>query len=252
MAERNYCSSLFRVLILLFLTSLPLGGWTAEKLRVLLVVGGHGFEQQPFYQVFKDNPGITFQVASHTNAQQKAHDLLRPEAARNYDVLVLYDMWQKITEQAKTDFVNLLKQGQGLVVMHHALANYQDWPEFAKITGGRYVLKKAGEKTPPPNASVYKHDVDFRVRVADPQHPITRGLQDFDIHDETYGKFEVAPEAHPLLTTDEPTSGKVIAWCKEYEASRVVYIQLGHDHVAFENPNYRKLVAQAIQWVGRR
>jgi len=30
--------------------------------------------------------------------------------------------------------------------------------------------------------------------------------------------------------TDEPTSARTIAWAKTYEAARVVYLQLGHDH----------------------
>ena len=33
-----------------------------------------------------------------------------------------------------------------------------------------------------------------------------------------------------------------------YGKSRVAFVQLGHDHFAYENPSYRKLVAQAIQW----
>jgi hypothetical protein len=88
--------------------------------------------------------------------------------------------------------------------------------------------------------------------VADPNHPVTRGLSDFTILDETYGGFEVKPGSHILLTTEEPTSTRNIAWVKEYGRSRVVYIQLGHDHHAYENPNFRKLLAQAIRWVGKR
>jgi type 1 glutamine amidotransferase len=90
------------------------------------------------------------------------------------------------------------------------------------------------------------------VRVANNQHPVTKGLTDFTIHDETYGLFEVSSQTHALLTTEEPTSSKTIAWAKTYEAARVVYIQLGHDHLAYENPNYRLLVANAIRWVAKR
>jgi hypothetical protein len=88
--------------------------------------------------------------------------------------------------------------------------------------------------------------------VADLQHPVTQGVSDFDIHDETYGGFEVGAASHALLTTDEPTSGRVIGWAKTYEAARVVYLQLGHDHLGYENPNYRRLVAQAIRWTAQR
>jgi hypothetical protein len=29
------------------------------KVRVLLVTGGHGFEKEPFFKLFQDNPDIT-------------------------------------------------------------------------------------------------------------------------------------------------------------------------------------------------
>ena len=100
--------------------------------------------------------------------------------------------------------------------------------------------------------SAYKHDMHFKIHVADPDHPVTRGVKDFDMHDETYKWFDVASDCHPLLTTDEPESNKVIAWAKTYEAARVVYLQSGHDHFAYENPNYQRLLRQAISWVGQK
>jgi type 1 glutamine amidotransferase len=73
-------------------------------------------------------------------------------------------------------------------------------------------------------------------------------VKDFDMRDETYKWFDVAPDSHALLTTDEPESNKIIGWAKTYEAARVVYLQSGHDHFAYENPNYQRLVRQAILW----
>src|SRR2546422_2170032 len=67
------------------------------KIRVLIVTGGHNFEKEPFFKLFKDNPEITFQAAEHPNA----HKLLRPESAKGYDVLLTYDLWQEITDEAK-------------------------------------------------------------------------------------------------------------------------------------------------------
>ena len=87
---------------------------------------------------------------------------------------------------------------------------------------------------------------------ADLKHPVTRGVTDFAIHDEVYGGFEVIPQAHVLLTTDEPLNGHNVAWTKTYGAARVVYLQLGHDHQAYENPNYQRLLKQAIRWVAKR
>ena len=216
-----------------------------DKVRVLVVTGGHDFEAEPFLQVFKDNPRITFEAVAHP----QAHARFKADATAKFDVLVLYDMWSNIGDGAKADLVNLLKQGKGLVALHHCLASYPNWDEYAKIIGGKFHLQKRVENGVEKPGSTYKHDVDFTVRIADKRHPVTRGLSDFTIHDETYGGFEVGPDSHTLLTTDEPTSSQVIGWAKTYAKARVVYLELGHDHQAYENPNFRRLVAQAIAWV---
>jgi uncharacterized protein len=243
------------LLAVLLLSASTQPGWPADlasqspaKTRVLVVTGGHGFEQEPFFKLFKENPDITYQAVEHPNA----HALLTADAAKQWDVLVLYDMHQGISDQAKADFVARLKAGKGLVAVHHAIADYQDWPEYTAIIGAHYYLAATNINGVAKPRSAYKHGVDFRIHVADPQHPVTRGIKDFDIHDETYKWFDVAEDVHPLLTTDEPESNKVVAWAKTYQGARVVYIQLGHDHFAYENPSYRQLLKQAIQWTARK
>jgi type 1 glutamine amidotransferase len=54
------------------------------------------------------------------------------------------------------------------------------------------------------------------------------------------------------VTTDEPESNSVIAWAKTYKGTRVIYIQSGHGHTAYENPNYQQLLRQAIRWTARK
>jgi len=221
---------------------------SGDKIRVLVVTGGHDFEKEPFFKMFKDSPDITYQAFEHPNA----HRWLKADVANRYDVLVLYDMWQPITDEAKADFVQRLKDGKGLVVLHHAIASYQDWPEYRKIIGARYYLKKMEVDGVEKPRSAFKHDVHFKIHVADPNHPVTGGITDFDMHDETYKWFDVAQDSHLLLTTDEPESNKTIGWAKTYGSARVVYLQSGHDHFAYENPNYQRLVRQAIRWTAQK
>ena len=221
---------------------------TPDRTRVLLVHGGHDFETNQFLKMFRDNPGITLSTVEHP----KAHAWFKPARAREYDVLVFYDMWQEISEEAKRDLLQLIQSGKPLVALHHSVASYQDWAEYGKLIGGRYHLKEWVEDGTRKPGSTYQHDVQFTIRVADREHPVTRGLSEFKIHDETYGGFEVKPGVHVLLTTDEPSSGRGVAWTTTYGAGRVVYIQLGHDHLAYENPNFKRLVGQAIDWAAQR
>jgi type 1 glutamine amidotransferase len=62
----------------------------------------------------------------------------------------------------------------------------------------------------------------------------------------------VFPGSTILLTTEETLSNKEVAWAREDGPARVVYIQGGHDHYAYENANFRKLLSQAIHWTAKR
>ncbi|MDZ7723853.1 MAG: ThuA domain-containing protein [candidate division KSB1 bacterium] len=210
--------------------------------RVLVVTGGHDFQEDAFYAMFDSFADITYDIA----VQPKANVLYTTGDLDPYDALVFYDMYQEITAEQKAAFLDILKQGKGMVFLHHALVSYQDWDEYEQIIGGRYIEKTDSGQT---DASTYQHDVDIPVKVMETSHPVTRGVNDFEIHDEVYGGFRVSETVHPLLSTNHPQSSKMIGWYHIYKNSRIVYIQLGHDHHAYQNPNYQKLVRQAIDWV---
>ncbi len=218
------------------------------KLRVVVITGGHGFNRNEFFKIFQGHDDIEYREV----VQPKANDLYTPEARKTYDVIVMYDMWQKITAEQKKNLIARLNEGLPLVVLHHAIASYQDWPEYEKIIGARYYLQPTMVRGKLHPRSTYQHDVRFTVKIADPNHPITRGMADFEIVDETYNLFDVADDVHPLLTVEHEKSGKIIGWTHHYGNSRIVYIQLGHGPSAFGNENYRRLVAQAIRWVAGR
>lgn len=219
----------------------------AEKTKVLIITGGHGYQKEPFFKVFQDNTSISFTHA----AQGKTATAYEREDLLAYDVVVLYDyMLTNITEVQKTKFLSLFDKGTGLVVLHHALCSYQDWPEYEKIIGGKYLMKeevKEGDMVFP--SSDYQHDVDYSVHIVAKDHPITAGMKDFKIHDEIYKRYRVMPNVTPLITTDQPDSGKPLMWAKQYKKSKVVYLQLGHDRSAYNDPNFRRLVGRAIDWV---
>jgi len=212
-----------------------------KNLKVLIVTGGHDFEKTEFFAMFESFPAITHAEVVHPKANQM---YASPEIDA-YDAIVFYDMVQEITEDQQRAFINLLNKGKGMVFLHHSLVSYQHWDEFEKIIGGRYYLEAKGDV----DASTYKHDVNIPVKITDPEHPVTNGLTDFDIHDEVYNQYSVLPSSHALISTTHPESEEIIGWANKYGKSKIVYIQLGHDHYAFENDNYRKLLKQAINWV---
>jgi uncharacterized protein len=179
--------------------------------------------------------------------QPEANKMISSGEAGKFDLLIFYDMIQPVSENEKTGYLNLTKAGKPLLFMHHSLGSYQEWPEFEKILGGKYVLK--GKDIPESQLSTYKHGVWVDIEAVEAAHPVTKGLGHFRLFDEVYGNYRVGQSSKPLLRTDHTESTPVIAWENKYNSSAIIYLQPGHDKISFENPDFRKLVKQSINYL---
>lgn len=217
-----------------------------KPIRALVITGGHGYKVEQFNQMFISlAPEITFEIAELPGA----YDKFLPENRDSYDVLVFYHMWQKITEARSEVFADCIRKGKPVVVLHHSICAYDDWPEYWNIIGGKYFHKETTFKGKTYKPCSYIHDIKFNVKIAGNNHPVTKGIRDFTIFDETYKGYYVDDDVTPLLTTEEPSSNHVIGWAKKYGKAKVVVLQSGHDAPTFENPDFRKLLKQSIMWV---
>lgn len=214
---------------------------SGHAISLLILTGGHAFEHEAFFEMFSTFKDITFREIVHP----AANEIYANGMADKADILIFYDMMQVISPEQKDAMTKLLERGKPCLFLHHALVSYQDWPEFEQIIGGKYIV--TGDSATP--ASTYRHDVEFSIYIKDPNHPITHDIRDFKICDEVYCGFRILATSIPLLTTDHVESSPVIAWTRRYGNSPIVYIQPGHDHRGYENPNYRKLIYNAIIWL---
>jgi type 1 glutamine amidotransferase len=238
----QYCPVIACIgLVLLLLGS---QGCTTKEVNVLLTHGGHDFEKDAFFKMFIAMPGIRF----HAIELPDSADILKPGLERKYDVIVMYDMVDSITSHQRNAFCRLLKTGIGVVALHHNLAAHRNWDEFTHIIGGKYLFEPQVIKGEEYKPSTYFHDQDITVRVASKDHPVTKGISDFQIHDETYKGYYTAPDVDVLLTTEHVNSDPELAWTTAYENSPVVYLLLGHDSKAWRHPVYPELLLNAIRW----
>lgn len=246
----NKTPSYFRAILLLCCVFAGCAHYTAAqqtKIRVLVITGGHGFQRQPFYDVFKSIPSITYD----TLVQPQANALIASPEVNRYDVLVFYDMYDSIPPAQQEAYIRLLKKGASMIFLHHSLVSYQNWPEFIRIVGGQYHTHPVVVKGDTLRAN-YEHDVNIPVKVEDNRHPVTRGISNFEIFDEVYGDVEILPQVKPLLSTTHPKSMRYLAWVNHYGNSDVLYIQPGHGPSGYSNPDFRKLLQQAIEWSAKR
>jgi len=208
--------------------------------RALVVTGGHDYDTE-FYTLFEGKWLNWKHAVSNVEA-------FNSDIRDKYDVLVLYDLSAELNQTGKDNLRSFVESGKGLVVLHHALADYNSWNWWWNtVVGGRYVLQAEGE-TP---ASTYLHDVELFVRPTG-SHPVTDDIGPLHLRDETYKGMWISPKVKVILETDEATSDGPVAWISPYEKSRVVCIQLGHDRLAHLYPAYRELVKRAILWSAGR
>jgi len=252
--------------------------------RLLAVARGHPYEREVFAGLFKGLEEFDVSLVEQPAAQY----CLTPRAARDFDAIVFYDMPgvdftapdapRLVTpDPAFTrDFLAMLEQGVGVVFLHHALAAWPAWPEYAEIIGGRFHYRAAllrGQHWPD---SGYRHAVRHRVSTL-AAHPVTAGLPEhFDMTDELYlcPVFEddvlpllrsdyhfdasqfysaaraVAGDLHSRAGWDHPPGSALVGWAKHWGASPIVYLQGGDDAAALGNAHFRTLVHNAVRWVG--
>lgn len=207
-------------------------------IKTAVITGGHDFDVPAFTRLFR--------VLANVNAYIQTLDDFAADAGKVrdwYDVVVFYNHHQETPASDTHQRATLERLGeteQGIVVLHHGLLAFRDWPLWDQVVG----IEDRGVG--------YDHDQQLTIHVADPDHPITRGVGDFAMVDETYKIDEPGPDSHVLLTTDHPKSMEAIAWTRTYGKSRVFCYESGHDASAFDNPHFRTVLGRGIAWAARR
>jgi uncharacterized protein len=166
------------------------------------------------------------------------------KALDRYDVvfLTLYNAsLPTLSDQAKENLLNFVKSGKGFAFSHLASASFKEWDEFKKLCGRVWVMGRSGHG---PRAK-------FPVKITDKNHPITRGLNDFEADDELYAKLEGTEQIHVLveaLSADFSKKVEPLAFIKDYGKGRVFFEAFGHDRAALTNPSVAKLISQGLEW----
>jgi type 1 glutamine amidotransferase len=218
---------------------------TTTKVKTAVISGRHPYDVPAFQHLFRSIEGIDFYP-------QHLEDFVADvgKVRTQYDVLIFYNFHQDTPtaqkEWGNTSTLEVFEQlgetPQGILVLHHALLAWKQWPLWNEVTG---VSQRSFG---------YYPQQALHVQIADPAHPITQGMRDFDLVDETYTMPDAQPENgnHILLTVEHPRSMRTLGWTRQYRQSRVLCWESGHDGVTFANPNFRTLMARGIHWLAGR
>lgn len=260
--------------------------YAADK-KLLVIARGHPYERDTIAAAFDSFEDYNWSLVEQPAAQR----LFAEDLAEEYSACVCYDMPGvdfTVNEDAPglvaptSDMVQrylaMLDAGIGMIYLHHSLAAWPSWREYAEIVGGRFHYRSAELRGTRYPDSGYRHEVTHQLRVVG-EHPVTAGLpKQFEMTDELYLCPVFEEDVVPLLVSDydfksdnfysaslavagslysregwqHPQGSQVVGWVKHYRNSPVVYLQGGDDAAAWNNPHYRQLLHNAINWVGSK
>ena len=165
---------------------------------------------------------------------------------KKLDLIVPVWTQGEITREQEKGLLEAVKSGVGIAGWHGGMGDSFRWcVEYQFMVGGQWVAH-------PGNI------IDYRVNIIDHDDPITKGLEDFDMHSEQY-YMHVDPKVEVLATTTfggehapwvEGTVMPVV-WKTKYGAGRVFYTSLGHVAKDFDVPQVKTIVQRGLLWASK-
>ncbi len=211
-----------------------------NRIRILIIGGDkegyHNFSiLGPIYNNFLTNKGFEVELSEDLN-------MLLPQNIRDFDIILCCTLNASLTnEQAKglIDSVTGNPWGdtgkpKGFIGVHGASCSFLEHPDYLRMLGGKFL-------THPPMGEIYT----FKIK--NPTHPVTSGLNDFEMIDELY-LLETYPPFETLIACEYAGFERPVAWVKPYGLGRVFYTALGHGKEQTENPVFQTVIGNAAAW----
>jgi type 1 glutamine amidotransferase len=174
------------------------------------------------------------------------------EAGKKYEDMPLAER-EALAQLLYKSLVDYVAEGGGLVLLHGAIANFNEYSEFSDLVGGSFAYH-------PPQQEVTLYPVQ-------PEHPVLLpfGGKPFVHYDEPYvmgGAYEKLNFA-PLLELDTSNfkinsaqrskemaeMPRYVAWIKPHEKGRVFFSSPSHNAQSFERPELLGFLLNGMQYV---
>jgi type 1 glutamine amidotransferase len=190
---------------------------------------------------------------------------------RDYAVVVCNYTGDRWPDEVRRDFVQYVRDGGGLVIVHAADNAFPDWPEYNEMIGvggwggrneksGPMVRWREGkiifDHTPGPGGT-HGPQHEFVVETRAPEHPIMRGLPPRWRHatDELYSKLRGPATNLTVLATayaapDKGGTGEhePMLMAIDFGKGRVFHTALGHGPAAMAGLGFQLTLQRGAEW----
>jgi type 1 glutamine amidotransferase len=143
-------------------------------------------------------------------------------------------------EQEAAIIDNVKNRGMGFMALH-CTCWYPDRPKLMELFGIKPIMHGAIQ-------TVFFYNINH-------DHPITKGIQEFDISlDENFGVELPNPNAVKLFNSFgmQDKRKDIAAWALEQGKGRIVGLLAGHTHDPWRHPVYQELYWRAAHWTMKK
>jgi arylsulfatase A-like enzyme/type 1 glutamine amidotransferase len=221
---------------------------SAKPLRAIILTGDNNHHWQSTTPVLEEilEQGGRFEVQVVTDPESLTGGLLE-----RCDVLV--SNWNNWTsrhqgqppavpwsEVLKSAYLGFVAGGGGHVTVHAGASSFYDWEEYQRIGLASWKIGDTG------HGPVHK----FQVRISDPAHPVTVGLESSATEDELWYRPGIQPDARILAEAwSEPTqTWEPTALTGAFGQGRCFALLLGHNATTMSNAGFRRLFFRGTEW----
>ncbi len=220
-----------------------------DKASILIVTGvdypGHKWrETAPALQrILEEDPRLEVRIVEDPHFLDSA-------ALTNYAAVLLhFQNWEVAGPgaAARENLHRYVENGGGLISVHFACGAWHgEWPDFQNILGRVWHGSGPGKPQHDPRGP-------FNVHIVDKDHPVTRGLKDFETDDELYTCLTGDAPIHIVADAKSKVDKKdhPMGFVREYGQGRVFLTTLGHDVKAFTNSCVPQLIRQGSAWTAK-
>lgn len=201
------------------------GEESARKLEVLFFGDDGHHKPLERYKILKEAVGP---MGIHLT-YEKRMEALTAQNLSLYDVVLIYANHQNINEDQLAALVGFVEGGGGLVPVHCGSACFKKIDGYVALVGGQ--IQKHG-------------DGMVTARVVAPEHPAMRGLEPFEVWDETYQHWKLAGD----LTILQRHGEEPWTWVRQQGKGRVFYTAHGHDERCWNHAGFQDLLLRGIVW----
>ncbi|HEX3000088.1 MAG TPA: ThuA domain-containing protein [Armatimonadota bacterium] len=163
------------------------------------------------------------------------------EQLRSQDLIIPIWTMGSITREQLNPLLAAGRSGVGLAGLHGGTGDaFRNETEYQYMVGGQWVAHPGGA------------EMTYTVNICDHNHPITAGVNDFQVTSEQY-YMHVDPGNNVLATTTF-ANGVVMpaVWTRMYGEGRVFYCSVGHVAKDLSIPEMRTIMTRGMLWAARK